>query len=448
MTVVERERPTDAAGARTSGGGPALLRRLREAPRPSRKAMVAALVSLVAYAVVRHFVGTSMIDMLVYQAEGRAVVHGTDLYAIRVSEWALPATYPPFAAMLFVPTSWVGVGLLRMLITGGNVILLGVMAWLSCRLVGWPRRELRPTAVVLATGLGVWLEPVWTTLRYGQVNLALACLVLWDLTRSDAHRGKGVGIGIAAAIKLTPGLFAVYLLLTGRVRAAFTAFGAFLACTALGWIAMPGASHGFWTTYVFDSSRVGRTEIVDNQSLRGAVARLLHTTDPGVAGLLVGVAAAVLGLAVAVRAGRSASWLPRAEAWGVVCTAITGLLVSPISWTHHWVWCVPLLLLLAAEAAQERSRPQAVRRRRWRTIAAATAFGFCCYGMWLVPHKGPRDQHLPDWQLAPAAVYSLLGIAVLGVAALRIRNRRAAGGTAGTVPAQRPGGRRQAPAAR
>lgn len=36
--------------------------------------------------------------------------------------------------------------------------------------------------------------------------------------------------------------------------------------------------------------------------------------------------------------------------WGVQVTALVSLLVSPISWSHHWVWCVPLLIGLAALA--------------------------------------------------------------------------------------------------
>ncbi len=468
MTAVQDERRAAQAApgpdpASPSGGTPsarlaaalaAPVRALREAPRrPLLIVSVAAFVSLLTYAIVRHFVGTSMVDMIVYRAEGHAVVNGGDLYGFRVTEWALPATYPPFAAMLFVPTTWFGVGFLRIAITVGNVALLGLLAHLSFKLVGWPRRELRPVGVILVMGGGVWLEPVFTTLRYGQVNLVLACLILWDLTRSDTRLSKGIAIGIAAGVKLTPGLFAVYLLVTGRVRAAFVAGFAFLGTFLLGAAFLPDATWGYWTKYMFDSTRVGKTEIVDNQSVRGAVARLLHTADPGTLATLAAGLVAVGGLAVAAWASRSARWTPRAEAWGVCCAAVTAVLVSPISWTHHWVWCVPMLVLLAAEAAHEASRPAAVRRLRWRPVFVATLLAFCSFGMWLVPHKGDLDQHLSPLSQLPAAVYPLAGLCFLVVAALRVRSRRLA---AGVPLVGRPDGptagsgaeRQQAPAAR
>ncbi|MER8185459.1 glycosyltransferase 87 family protein [Kitasatospora sp. NPDC094015] len=433
------EQPPAPAARRRPFDAP--LAALRAAPRrPLALATALALVSLLCYATVRHYVGTSMVDMIVYRAEGAAVADGHDLYALRVTEWSLPATYPPFAAMLFVPTTWFGIGFLRVAITTGNVALLAVLAHLSFKLVGWPRRELRPVGVVLIAGLGVWLEPVFTTLRYGQINLALACLILWDLTRPDGRRSKGVAIGIAAGIKLTPGLFAVYLLITGRVRAAFVAGLTFLATFALGAAVLPGATWGFWTKYLYDSSRVGKTEIVDNQSVRGAVARLLHSADPGTLATLASGTVALTGLAIAAWAHRSSRWTPRAEAWGICCAAVTAVLISPISWTHHWVWCVPVLVLLAAEAAHERSRPAAVRRMRWRPILAATLLAFLSFGMWIVPHKGDLDLHLPLLHQFPADVYPIVGICFLALAALRVRARRkAAGAPLAALPQQRPG---------
>ncbi|MGW2374622.1 MULTISPECIES: glycosyltransferase 87 family protein [Kitasatospora] len=433
------------------------VRALREAPRrPMLVASSLALLSLVVYAVVRHFVHTSMVDMIVYRAEGAAVAHGTDLYALRVTEWNLPATYPPFAAMLFVPTTWFPIPFLRVAITLGNLGLLALLAHLSFKLVGWPRRELRPIGVVLVTGLGVWLEPVFTTLRYGQINLALGCLILWDLTRSDGHRSKGVAIGIAAGIKLTPGLFAVYLLITGRVRAAFTAALTFLGTFLLGTLFLPDATWGFWTKYLYDSSRVGKTEIVDNQSLRGAFARLLHTSDPGILATLGVGLVALAGLAVAAWAARSGRWLPRAEAWGVCVAAVTAVLISPISWTHHWVWCVPMLVLLAAEASVEHARPAAVRRLRWRVAFWATLLAFLSFAMWAAKPLGAAVLHMSPLRQLPTSIYPWVGLCFLLAAAVRIRaRRRSAGAPLVRLPGQRDGGgpdsargRQQAPAAR
>ncbi|MFE9428030.1 glycosyltransferase 87 family protein [Kitasatospora sp. NPDC006697] len=376
-----------------------------------------AAVSLLAFALRRHGFGFSMVDMLVYRAEGAAVVHHQDLYAMRLPGWDLVATYPPFAAILFAPSAWFDVPVLRVVVTLVNLALLALTVHLSVKLAGWPRRRFHLAAVLLGTGLGVWLEPVWTTFQYGQINLGIACLVLWDMTRSDRDRYKGVGIGLATAIKITPGLFVVYLLLTRRLRAGAVAAGTFLAAGLVGAVALPSGSWGFWTNYLWDSKRVGIVELVDNQSVRGVVTRLMHTPGhPGTIAVAAAGLAGLLGLGAAVLAGRSTRELRRAEAWGTVATALTGLLISPISWTHHWVWCVPLLVLLAAEA------------RGWRT---RTLFGvvlavFLSYSMWLAPNQD--GQGVPwYWQL-PTAGYATAAVAVLLHLGLKLRqaHRRAA----------------------
>jgi alpha-1,2-mannosyltransferase len=291
-----------------------LARRLVEVARRRqvRRASLVACAALLGYALVRHLaLHLDMVDMQVYRAEGQAVLDHRSLYAMRATRANLAATYPPFAALLFTPLAVLPVAVLRMLVTGANIGLLGVLGLLSCRFADWPGPAARPAVAVLAAGLGVWLEPMWTTLNYGQINLLLAVLVLWDLTLPDDRRHKGMAIGIAAGIKLTPALFIVYLLLSRRVRSAVVAGATALGTAVVGAVLLPGNSVAFWTKDLFDTGRVGQVWIVDNQSLRGMLARLSHTPDPGPWAVLVVAAVGALGLAVAAASARAAGRTPR-----------------------------------------------------------------------------------------------------------------------------------------
>ncbi|WP_404816964.1 glycosyltransferase 87 family protein [Streptomyces thermolineatus] len=425
--------------SRSGGSGPGngAGRRAGPARRPApllspstARALALLALSVAAWTVLVAVARVPMADMLVYRAEGAAVLNGDDLYALRVTEWNLPATYPPFAAMLFTPTAVVPVPVLKVLVTAGNLVLLGVLAHLSFRCADWPSPPRRPAAVLLVAAFGLWLEPVFQTFWFGQVNLLVAALVLWDLSRPDTARGKGIAIGVAAGVKLTPGIFAVYLLLSGRVRAAAVAAGAFAATVLAGAAFLPGETVEFFTLRMFETERVGELWIVDNQSLQGLMARVLHTREPGALWAAAAVAVAAFGLAVAARTATAGPALPRAEAWGAVACAVTALLVSPISWSHHWVWCVPLLVLLAAEAGGSRRRQAAV---------AAVAALFTCRSLWLVPKDGDADLHLAWWLQPFASPYPLLGLALLVLLAARLRRLRR---DAGERPsAEQPAGR-------
>ncbi|MFF4842327.1 glycosyltransferase 87 family protein [Streptomyces collinus] len=339
-----------------------------------------------------------MADLLVYRAEGAAVLHGGDLYGLAVTEWRLPATYPPFAAILFVPATWVPVPVLKAVFLAGNALLLAVLVALSARLAG---RRPSPALLRTATALALWLEPVFQTVLFGQVNLAIAGLVLWDLTRPPGARARGLAVGLATGIKLTPAVFAVHLLLRGHRREAATAAAGFAGTVALGLLVLPAASADFWTRRLFETGRVGKAWIVDNQSLRGLVDRALHGPAPDPAWLLAALAVGTAGLWLAARA--------RDERHGVLLAAGTALLVSPISWTHHWVWCVPLLAVLLAEGRVR--------------LAVLTAVLFTARTMWLLPHEGDLDLRLPWWQQPLAAPYPLLALALLAAA---VRGRPAA----------------------
>lgn len=350
-----------------------------------------------------------MADLVVYRAEGRAVASGRNLYGFTVTQWDLPATYPPFAAMLFVPAAWLPLGAARAGSLLLNLVLLGLLAHLSLRFAGLNRTGSRAVPVIVAVASGLWLEPVFQTFVYGQINLALTVAVLWDLSRPDGARGKGVLTGIAAGLKLTPALFIVHLALTGRRRDAARATAVLAGTVLIGVAVLPGASVDFWTARLFETGRVGKAWIVDNQSLQGLFARLMHTTAPGAVWAVAAATTAAAGMTVAAYATRRG--LPD---WGLMCTAVTALLVSPISWSHHWVWCVPLLALLAAE----------VRGRPWRRVAVLGVMAvFTVRSMWLVPHQGDLDLRLSWWEQPAASAYPLLGLLFLVLAALRLSIR-------------------------
>ncbi|MFD8720738.1 glycosyltransferase 87 family protein [Streptomyces sp. NPDC059629] len=372
-------------------------------------ALGACVLSFAAFWVAQRAAHVSMIDLMVYRAEGATVRAGGDLYTLRTTAAHLPSTYPPFAALLFTPLTLLDVTSMRTLATAGNLVLLVVFVGLSMRLVGHARVE----GVLWVAAAAVWCEPVWTTVRYGQVNLLLSVLVLWDLSRRPAERPDrwaGVGVGLAAAVKLTPALFAVFLLATGLVarlggrdggpwlRHARGAAATFAGATLLAVAALPYDSWRFWTAMVFRTGRVGRAEETANQALRGVLARLLHTPEPGSAWTAAAALTAVLGLAVAV-----AAELHGRRAWAVAACAVTALLISPVSWSHHWVWCVPVVLLLWTHGH--------------RAVAVGTMTVFCSYALWWVPHgQGRPELHQSAVGLTLSALYSVTGVLFLALA--------------------------------
>ena len=330
-------------------------------------------------------------DVRVYWWGGRqAAAGGGALYAPGAP---LSFTYPPFAALLFADAS---LGMLKAALTAGSLASLVVLCVLSLSAAGVRRR---PETVFAVTALALLTWPVAYTLHLGEVNLILAALIGADLLRRrDGAWWQGIGTGLAAGIKLTPLIFVAYLALTGRLRAAATATAVFAVTVAAGFLWLPARSRTFWLGGVFgDSRRIGDPANPSDQSLAGAIARLAGTGDPPrtwwlVAALAVGLA----GLAVAVWAHCRGRRLA-----GFLCCALTGLLVSPMSWTHHWVWAVPLLVWLTAAARRRRSAACAL-------AAAAAAVVFSSF----TPLPWPG--HPPGaGRMAASDLYVLFGLAVL-----------------------------------
>ena len=335
---------------------------------------------------------TYEVDLGVYLRLGGRYVFTSHLYSFVLPNTSLPFTYPPFAALLFAPwqRTFTSVGLVQAVWTMGNLAaLIGVLV-LSLRLVKPSLDRVATWRLALALSLpAVLLNPVLITIGFGQVNLFVTFLVMWDLL-SDRRIGKrqmplGVATGLAAAVKLTPLLFVPYLVITRRWRGALTCVLTFGACELVSFAVSPASSRAYWTKAIFQPGRAGDLTIVDNQNLWGVLDRFTHGLLPDAVMLPLLLLAAASGLWLAALAHRRSS-----PFLGVLICAVTCLIVSPISWVHHMVWVVPAILWLAL----------APDRPRWgRPLAAATAVLFWSAPVWWVPYKNTSDLHLNPLQL-------------------------------------------------
>jgi alpha-1,2-mannosyltransferase len=368
------------------------------------------------------------VDLRVYRMGGSAVLHGEQLYQLRLAQ--LPFTYPPFAAVVFtilaaVPWTVAVTGL-----TGASAVALPTALYLVQRLPGPVRQPDRASAwaaALAAATAAIWLEPASATLGYGQVDILLTAAVLYDLSLPDTARRKGVMIGLAAGLKLTPAIFAAYLLVTGRRRAAATATAVFAGTIAAGFAALPASSAWFWAGRFASPGHVSPVQDPQNESLAGALARTMHTAHVLPAWLPLAAVVAVAGLALAAAAARRGD-----EALGFCLCAVTGLLVSPISWIHHWVIAIPALLvagLAAGRAYRAGNVPAAV-------LVTVAITAVAVIGWTGLAGETPRSGWLalPAWVLVRSVSYVLIGLAVLVAGAfsqVRSAPSRAAPGTEG-----------------
>ncbi|MDG4816233.1 glycosyltransferase 87 family protein [Micromonospora sp. WMMD956] len=319
-------------------------------------------------------------DMKIYHGAVVWWANGNELYEFIAPSTTLGFTYPPFGALVMLPMALVPVdvaGWLNALASIGALalVLAGLLRPVVDRL-GWPLWY----TVGIATPMAIALEPGRETLGYGQVNLLLFALIMADLiglrwrarrgTRFDDAAGPlrrfvfsgawaGVGIGLATAVKLTPALFVVYLVITRQWRAAATAVGTTIGVTLAGFALVGTESRAYFGGVLWQTERVGAADMTPNQSLAGLLARLYDSIEtPGLLWLSFSVLVLALGLSRAVSARADGD-----ELTAFTLVGLTANVVSPISWSHHLVWVIPAIVVLADAALRRREASRGVAQR-------------------------------------------------------------------------------------
>jgi alpha-1,2-mannosyltransferase len=284
------------------------------------------------------------VDLLVYRFGASQVLAGHDLYSTGLTgnPRTLLFDYSPFAALCFLPLALVTPLTAQILGLAVNAALVAYVVLRLLRALGLTAATGLWSLGALLIGLVAWLEPIRLSLQLGQVNLLILAIVVADLLGPERRRWAGVGIGLVAGIKLTPALFIVYLLFVGRRRAALVASATFAATVAAGFAVLPRDSAYFWLRRGFDDVVRISSDPVANTSLRGLFVRL-HWP--------LGTATAVgIGLALAALAIAAVAWRRGYRVLGVAVVGMATDAVSPFSWSHHWVWCAPLLVHLGHRA--------------------------------------------------------------------------------------------------
>jgi alpha-1,2-mannosyltransferase len=361
----------------------------------------------------------NMIDLDVYQRTGQKLLAGGDIFD---AAGQLPWIYPAFAAMLTVPFAVIPFVLAAVI---WLTLCTAALAAICHRLgyTGW-RLSLLTTVLILAC------QPVRDTLGFGQLAIFLvAAAVLDSMPGPRLLRRRilpeGWLVGVVTAIKLTPAVVAAYNFFAGRRKAGLVAFAAFLTATAIGFVVLPQASLSYWLKLATGDSGLNSGILyASNQSVLGVWNRL--TGEPSRGGLVLSALVVALGIWAAVLMHRCGQM-----ALGLCLAGLTSLLASPISWSHHYVWVVPLGLVLW----QAKELPGYL---RWPGI------GYALWGAWapfmLLPMGGELELQYTWWQQVVVNVGVFAGVTLLATSAVTAlgswgRARRTAADVADEVPA-------------
>jgi alpha-1,2-mannosyltransferase len=342
-------------------------------------------------------------DVQVYHQGGASILDGVNPYDF-TQDFNQKFIYTPFAAIAFVPLSPLPLSLAMGAWTLIAMLCLAGVLWRIIGRLGVASRGRQATWTLVGMVAVLPLTPVVFELWVGQIEIILMAVVFASLT-TRSPRWRGYGVGIAAGIKLTPLIFIPYLLLTRQFRTAGQAVIGFLGTILVGFAVIPGASWSYWKGMFVDMSRMlpDNNQFL-NQSIRGLLERLpteaTHGTGPW---LLVAGLVGAAGLAVATWAHRRGE-----EITGILACAITGVLCSPLSWGHHWVWCVPVVVLCFHRAWRNGSPRQQLG-------AVAVWLAFASGTIWIF---NPNLDYQSFWSIVFTNQLIVIGLALLATLAV------------------------------
>lgn len=368
-----------------------------------------------------------------------------------------PFTYPPFGAWALSPLTWFDYETAARLMIMAIALQTAVIVALVGRSLGWSWGSAFAIAPWAAILVQQCLEPFTQSVGFAQVNTAMMALVMIDVAAPNSWKGRGVASGLAAAIKLTPAIAVLIFLLRRQWRSAITMVATSLAVTLLSWVISPGESTRFFFDAMWDPQRAGDAYYTSNQNLKGFVARALPENTWSIAWAITVALALVAAVwlclriqaaatsvvtphviyddaapgplnAAAPATGATASAALAAPAGDAVelaasdavaapvlpenlATLLTaavimtlGLLVSPITWSHHWVWGLASVVALIAVALRLKSAPLAA-------VALVQGALFIMAPHWWFSHGQVNELHWNVVEQLVGSSYTLAAIA-------------------------------------
>lgn len=344
------------------------------------------------------------VDLDVYRLGGAALLNGQELYGElppTSSGIHLPFTYPPAAAILFVPFALIPMWAANILLTTTTLVALWVTQSVVLKELAGGNRQGLVWWTMCAYAFALTLGPVNETIGYGQINGVLMALVTVDALVGRNKPWRGSLVGLALAIKLTPAVFLAYFLIKKDWRALANAAISAAVVTGVGFLFAGSSSVQYWTTTLFDPSRIGGLAYVSNQSINGALARFAVEDHRTIAWFLI---CAVIGVACL--------WIMRQlfdagqDVAALLVMSFFSLLASPVSWSHHWIWVAPTLLVFFAWC-RNKPTPWLI------ALSAAGVAIFVSQIIWKMPQGSRRELDWVWWQHLLGNAQTLWGIAAI-----------------------------------